>query len=400
MIKSKTWITKACILMQMYLHSRWKFRFPKSSDILIYDAESSGSFLGNILAGYEYDLVFLRGEETNFWYLLSAMRFKSFWIEDPIRTYAEQFLRYQNPRVVVTTIDNRVSFYQLKDKFPGIVFISLQNGHRDLADEFFLKIKAIPGLQCDYFFSFGTGVSEVYSKYISCDSISHGSIRNNLVCKSISQYNNDNFVFVSEWERCVGAGEKFVSYPHDVDVSWNDFYSSDDELLKACVDWCQNNLKKLIIVGRQRNALLSKMEFQYFSERISGCRWSFEAPIDFSSSYKVIDSAKIVVGVGSTLLFEALARGIRVGIFNSRKFHNFNHRPFDYQNPEVVKGKFWTDSTDSGEFLRILNFLDSISDEDWELERLTHTNRVMNFDQGNSQLIDVLNHVLLRSPHS
>jgi len=400
MLKSKTWITKAYSFIQLFLHSRWKFRFPQSSDILIYDAESSRSFFGNFLADYRCEEIFLRGEETNFWCLLSAMRFKSFWIEDPIRTYAEQFLRYQKPRVVMTTIDNRVNFYQLKNKFPGIVFISLQNGHRDLADEFFSKISAIPGLQCDYFFSFGTGVSEVYSKYISCDFISHGSIRNNLVGKSILQYNNDNVAFVSEWERCVGSGVKFVSYPNDVDVSWSDFYISDDELLRVCVDWCQKNLKKLIIVGRQRNALLSKMEFQYFSERISGCRWSFEAPIDFSSSYKVIDSAKIVVGVGSTLLFEALARGSRVGIFNARKFHNFNHRPFDYLNPEVVRGKFWTDSIDSCEFLRIINYVDSISDEDWEMERLKHTDRVMSFDQGNSRLIDVLNHALLGSPQS
>ena len=142
------------------------------------------------------------------------------------------------------------------------------------------------------------------------------------------------------------------------------------------------------------------MEFLYFSERINGCTWSFKAPIDFSSSYRVIDSAKIVVGVGSTLLFEALARGSRVGIFNSRKFHSFNHRPFDYQNPEVVRGKFWTDSTDSDEFLRIINYLDSISDQDWESERLNYTERVMNFDQGNSRLIDTLNHALLEFPQS
>lgn len=400
MLKSKTWITKAYSLIQLFLHSRWKFCFPQSSDILIYDAESSRSFFGSFLADYRCEEIFLRGEETNFWCLLSAIRFRSFWTADPIRIYAEQFIKFQKPKVVITTTDNRIDFYLLKKSFPKIVFIAIQNGSRDLADEFLLRIAVTPNLQCDYFFSFGTGIADVYKKCISCDVIVHGSLRNNLVNKLASDHIEDNVTFISEWERCVGDGEQFVSYSNDVHVSWSDFYIHDDELLRICVNWCRDNSKNLIIAGRQRDALLSKLEFQYFSERIVGCTWSFKTPTDFCSSYKVVDSARIVVGVGSTLLVEALARGNRVGIFNSRKFQNFNHRPFDYLSPETIKGKFWTDSTDNDEFLRIIKYLDSISDRDWELERLKYADRVMSFDQGNSQLIEVLNHVLLRSPQS
>lgn len=390
-------LKKIMLFKQIFLHRNVCFDFPHKTDILIYDAEDSHSFLGELLASFESGQIFLRGEETNIWCLLSAMMTKSFWTDDPIRTYAEQFLRFQKPAVVITAIDNRVEFYQLKIKFPGISFISLQNGYRDLADEFFLRISATPGLLCDYFFSFGDGIGEVYSRYISTSTISHGSIRNNLISKSYSQCNADCFAFVSEWERCVGVGEKYLSYANELYVSWIDFYKYDEELLKISVDWCRYNSKELIILGRQSDAILSKMEFEYFSGRITGCRWSFRAPSDFSSSYKSIDQVKIVVGVGSTLLFEALARGARVGIFNARKFHNFNHRPFDYQRPEMVKGKFWSDSTDKEEFLRVIRYLDAVTDQDWESERLKHTDQVMRFDQGNSRLVDVLKYLVPRT---
>ena len=152
MLKSKTWITKAYSLIQLFLHSRWKFCFPQSSDILIYDAECSRSFFGNFLADYRCEEIFLRGEETNFWCLLSAIRFRSFWTADPIRIYAEQFIKFQKPKVVITTTDNRIDFYLLKKSFPKIVFIAIQNGSRDLADEFLLRIAVTPNLQCDYFF--------------------------------------------------------------------------------------------------------------------------------------------------------------------------------------------------------------------------------------------------------
>ena len=208
---------------KIFIHRNLKFKFPRSTDILIYDAQSSRSFLGNLLADYRCEEIFLRGEETNFWCLLSAIRFRSFWFGDPIRTYAEQFLKFQNPKVIITTVDNEINFYQFKSRFPKIIFISIQNGYRDLADKFFVDISLTPGLRCDYFFSFGTGVSDVYKKYISCNSISHGSIRNNLVDKSALQRGNDDLAFVSEWERCVGTGEMFVSSTNDVHISWSDF---------------------------------------------------------------------------------------------------------------------------------------------------------------------------------
>ena len=120
--------------------------------------------------------------------------------------------------MVITTTDNRIDFYLLKKSFSKIVFIAIQNSSRDLADEFLLRISVTSNLQCDYFFSFGTGIADVYKKYISCDVIAHGSLRNNLVNKFASYHIADNVTFISEWERCVGDGEEFVSYSNDAHV--------------------------------------------------------------------------------------------------------------------------------------------------------------------------------------
>lgn len=387
---------KALLFRKIFLHRRIKFRIPSKVDVLVYDAKSM-DILGEFLRKWHTSGIFLRGEETNFWCLLSAIVRRSFWFDDPMRCYAEQFLKFQKPKIVVTTIDNSVGFYQLKQRFPSLKFISVQNANRDLADEFFLKISRISGLQCDYFFCHGIGIGKIYKKHIQCSVVSHGSMRNNMVERPMTRRPEDTIAFVSEWESSVADDERFVSYPNGRNVSWSKFFKPDNELLQLCVDYSVQNSRKLVIVGRQRNEFCSKLEHAYFAERISGCCWSFEAPTKFSSSYTVVDHARIIVGVGSTLLIEALARGCRVAIFNARKFHDFNHRPFIFDAPDAVRGSFWTDEVTLSEFARLVNYLDSISEIEWESERIRYTDRVMNFDAGNFQFVNTLSRILLGS---
>jgi surface carbohydrate biosynthesis protein len=354
-------------------------------------------FLGELLRKWQSSEIFLRGEETNIWCLLSAIVRPSFYLDDPMRCYAEQFLKFQKPKIVVTTIDDSVVFYQLKQRFPDVQFISVQDGNRDLGSEFFLKISRVSGLQCDYFFCAGSGIGEIYKRHIQCSVVCHGSIRNNMVERPMTRRSEDTIAFVSEWEPSVLDGERFVSYPNGRNVAWGEFFKPDTDLLPLFVDYCVRNLRKLVIVGRQRNEFSSDLERAYFAERISGCSWSFEAPTKFSSSYVVVDHARIILGVGSTLLVEALARGCRVAIFNARKFLDFNHRPFIFDEPNAVRGSFWTDEVTLSEFARLVNYLDSISDGEWESERIKYTDRVMNFDMGNFQLVNTFSRMLLES---
>ena len=387
---------KALLFRKIFLHHRIKFRIPSKVDVLVYDAKSM-DVLGEFLRRWHTSGIFLRGEETNFWCLLSAIVRRSFWFDDSMRCYAEQFLKFQKPKIVVTTIDNSVGFYQLKQRFPSLKFISVQNGSRDLADEFFLKISRISGLQCDYFFCFGTGIGKIYKKHIQCSVVSHGSMQNNMVERPMTRRLEDTIAFVSEWEPSVADDERFMSYPNGRNVSWSKFFKPDNELIQLCVDYSVQNSRKLVIVGRQRDEFCSKLEHAYFAERISGCSWSFEAPTKFSSSYTVVDHARIIVGVGSTLLIEALARGCRVAIFNARKFHDFNHLPFIFDEPDAVRGSFWTDKVTLSEFARLVNYLDSISEIEWESERIRYTDRVMNFDAGNFYFANTLSRLLLGS---
>lgn len=388
---------KAKLFRKIFLHRRIKVCALSKVDVLVYDASQSIEFLHNILHKWNTGTILLRGEQTNFWCLLSAMMRRSFWLDDPMRCYAEQFLKFQKPKIVITSTDNNFGFYQLKLKYPDIKFISVQNGLRDLSDEFFELISKTNDLQCDYFFCFGSGIADIYKKHIKCVAIRHGSIRNNMVAKPITRCPQNALAFVSEWEPPIEDDGIFLSYSNGVDVSWSDFFEPDAYLLNFCVEYSVKNFKKLVIIGRQRDELLSRLERAYYAERITDCSWSFQAPIDFSSSYQVVDTTEVIVGVGSTLLVEALARGGRVAIFNARKFQVYNHRPFDYHTPNLVQGSFWTDKVNATEFFRILSYLNSASETEWEFERSRYTDRVMSFDEGNSRLVQVVSQIMYES---
>jgi surface carbohydrate biosynthesis protein len=346
------------------------------------------------VAEHDYENLFLRGEVTNFWCFAISLARPTFWLDNPVFAYATTFICIQKPRVVITFVDNNYHFYRLKNKFPNITFISVQNGFRDLADEFFVQVSELPLASCDFLFCFGKGIAAIYKKHISCDAISHGSVRNNLVERCHLPDPSHAITFVSNWAPASSSSDIFLTYPDKTQILWSEFFSYEENLLQLCSSWCENKSKKLLIVGRYRDKKLAELEFQYYSERLNGSSWLFQKPSTWSSSYNAIDRSRICVGTDSTLLFEGLARGCRVAIFAARKFLDFNHRPFNYSDPEQGKGTFWSDEVNQSEFERVLSYLDEVSDSEWEAERLVYLDQVMNFDIGNRVFGDTLRGIL------
>ena len=380
---------KTFSLRRMFCPNELVFTFPTKTDILIFDAGPSIEYLEHEISRFNSTNVFLRGESINFWCLMFAMMHPSFWLKSPTSQYFESFLKIQKPALVVTAVDNSVIFYLLKNRYPKIKFIAIQNGVRDLGDEFFQKISDEKKYSCDYIFCFGRGIAFQYKKNIDCNIIANGSFRNNQVKKSDVR-NNNHIAFVSEWEPNEGNEDCYLSYANGKTVTWNDFFEPDKILLRFLVSYCKNNRKKLVIVGRQRDSLISKLELKYYLDLDLDLDWTFQAPQHFSSSYHAVDIVGCVVGIGSTLLLEAFARGKRVAIFNSRKFLELNHRPIDYEKPDVVEGKFWTDRVTESEFDRLIKFSIEGTNEEWEKARFEYVDKIMNYDPDNLAFFDLV----------
>ena len=75
------------------------------------------------------------------------------------------------------------------------------------------------------------------------------------------------------------------------------------------------------------------------------------------STYKIVDLAKIILSIDSTLGYEAAARGKNVGFFciRSKKFPLSTFK-FGWPVKKNSKGNFWTDKNSYSEISRIINF--------------------------------------------
>ena len=48
------------------------------------------------------------------------------------KKYVYQYIHYVKPQLIITYIDNNISYYKLKEKFKDITIIAVQNGNLTL----------------------------------------------------------------------------------------------------------------------------------------------------------------------------------------------------------------------------------------------------------------------------
>ena len=109
-----------------------------------------------------------------------------------------------NPKIVITFIDNNLSFYLLKKDFPKIKFISIQNGYRFLNDQMLFTLNNTKPrndyYSADYYFVFNVQIKKIMEQYINADYIVSGSLRNNKLPMSEPEYKfTGNIGFISRF---------------------------------------------------------------------------------------------------------------------------------------------------------------------------------------------------------
>ena len=95
-----------------------------------------------------------------------------------INDYYKIYISKVSPAIVITLVDNVVNFYKLKEEFPNIIFISIQNGLRKPGYDDIFKNKIFlnsKNLSCDYFFVFNKYIANKYSKYVDSNFIVLGA---------------------------------------------------------------------------------------------------------------------------------------------------------------------------------------------------------------------------------
>ena len=102
-------------------------------------------------------------------------------------TYFKNYVKFTSTKIVITTIDNNLSFYTLKNNLEDIKFISIQNGIRHKSDYYFNQnyihknYRYLKTLKCDHFFVFNKYILKKFKKIVTSKYHILGNYKNNYI---------------------------------------------------------------------------------------------------------------------------------------------------------------------------------------------------------------------------
>jgi surface carbohydrate biosynthesis protein len=358
--------------LNFIVNSKWHFNTPPRKNIVIYDSLRSES----LVKYFNKNSIFILRcrRETLVWkifiksIILDGFNWKYF------ESYIILLLKEVKPKYIFSLLDNDPKLYQLKFFLPNSKVISIQNGYRGYKKDIFNIVKKIKNpkkkFRIDKLFVFNKNIGLLYKKFLDCNPVEIGSFRNNsLIFKKKKE--NNQLLFISEYK----DKNQFNS-----DKEFNNFFKAEKLLIPFLYNYCKKNKIKFVICGRSN----AQNELSFYKKIIPNNDWKFLEKTNSNSSYKFINSSKIIVFISSTLGYEAMARNKKIAAFTIRSNYSklINHR-FGWPIKFSSKGFFWTNKPNIKEFEKILEYLNLTKNGNY-IKRISKVNsKILKFDKNN-----------------
>lgn len=376
--------------------SEKKWNFPKRKDILVYDG-TNFNILESYIKNYSFYILFKRGEEVNIPCIFLSIFKISFWLLNFSKAYEDTIIDFVKPKIAITFMDNNPGFFRLSNDHAQLTSILIQNGWRNGNDQIFLNNQKNK-FKVDYMFVFNMNIAEKFENFIQGQTKIIGSLKNNhfssIANKSSSV--NDCILYISSYR---GNNGNIMFYDdHGNPKYWNDLFKYDVALLYWLADWSIKNKKKIIICPRYADD--NNGEFSWYEKIFKNKKlvWEIFTKNNQDSSYQALEKAKIIISTPSTLGYEAFGRGKRTAFFICRgELINVKGFKFGWPKQFDDTGPFWSNRPNENEFVRIMDFLNSISDKDWLKICSSYKNEIINYEPGNPQIRDLLDNLATKN---
>ena len=366
-------------------------------DVVIYDAFSE-RHLYPLLDMSRVAVLDVEFHKVNAWVLLYSFRFG----RPNARTYLFAFLAITSPKVVITTCDNSINFYTIKDKFPHIVTIAVQNGRRntfgprrDSSFQFNLAhLDRRP--KVDSYFTFGTTEHLQFKPLIDGRFIAHGNLKNNYLAhvKASQSCGRRVMSYISSFPNLKSGIPTSVDsdipthFFQDKPIPHRSYFEPEGRIPRFLARYCRERDIEFQVIGKQEAT--STHESEYFRAHVGDTSLKVIPCSPEGASYQALLNSDFVVSIDSTLAYEMLGRGKRTAFLTIRgsAIGIDGVRCTNFGFPEVKddSGPFWTNIDDEDEFVRVLNFVVTSSNLEWEEEASKLRTVVMNYDPLNSVL--------------
>ena len=357
---------------------------PKKKKILIYDASNSKLII-NYLYKRDYGVLCTRREEFSLFIIFKCLVKMKF----SFREYYIEYIKYVNPKLIITYIDNNPFFYELKNRLK-IKTMFIQNGLRTAIGDLFqfvldensriLKDVKNKKFSVDYMLIWNDELGRFLNKFIKGKFYSIGSFANNLFYKKNMKPKKD-IIFIS----CIRFSSNLNTIMNG--VSYNDYIKNEKKFYFYLENFCEENNLALHILGKTN----SNFEFQYFCKNFSK-KFIFIPRTKNRKTYDILSDYKYLVTFDSSLGYEMLIRGNKVGFFSrfEENFYPYKTIKFGWLQKIRNCGPFWTDTINKKEVYRILDFLINTKENFWKNRIKKFALRLINFDKNNIKFKNIL----------
>ena len=342
------------------LRSKLTFEIPKKEKILFIGSHNVDLFAEQIL---KKNHSICEIDKLNFWISIISV-FKTYSSEPRVNYYIN-YIKFTDPKLVITFLDNYHYFYLLKKFFNKKMFISIQNGWRGGIGDFFEEstLKKFSNLKADYILTFNEIIGKKFQENVQCKNLVIGSFRNNIF--NIKKFSRKNsLAFISSYFK------RDMDFFHNTKLSkiyFKDYFLSDKYIVDFLSNYCLKNSLEFFVIARRNN----DDEFNYFSK--NNTKLSILPKKNRYCSYEYVDEFKQVIGTDTSLGYESLFRGNKVGFYNIRKhfISQFTNEKLDCHNflwPSFIKkeGPFWTHEKNVNSMKRVVDFVVRSSDVEWK----------------------------------
>ena len=360
---------------------RWKILPPRRANVLLYFL-TGADVIKPYFAENELQIVDLREKEINIFVALLCLIDRDL----SAQNYAIRYIGIVKPKLVLTFIDNFPPFFQVKNRFPDIQTMLIQNGIRSERGDLFgrlLESLQLRNNHVDKMFVFGKAIGQIYSKYISGEIVPIGSFKNNLLPKTVPK--TQSIAYISTYRP--GISEDFIvpdSSPGHP-VTYQQLTARRERTITFIAEYCKKHQKQFVIVGKDEDFNAEK---RYYQNLLQNYSWKLEPRRTSMRSYEVLNESEIVVFNSSTLGYESLARGKKTAAFLiDAKLLDAEALKFGWPAVVADDGEFWTHQLDETRFTEILDYLTSVSQSDWERVCSETMKDIITYDENNSQFV-------------
>ncbi len=303
--------------------------------------------------------------------------------------YCEEYIKLVKPKLIITFLDNYDIIYKLKAKNSKKIVV--QNSYRYGSNILNFKSKEIDKNSIDHFFVYNKNIGNFINKHLNCKIHPVGSFLLNSLDFDTQVNVKYKYLYVSAYRRVDSNNNKISSY-----TSYIKFQEQEKKLVKLLSQYLFQTNQTLNILGG--NKYLYDEEYKYFKDILKENKnWNFIKPEKrhYSFPYRCVNSAEIILGIDSSLLYESIALGKKTIFFNCRVLDKYldENRHFGWPKKFDDEGFFWTKNLSLDSISSKINSIDKLSKNEWNDGIKDYKSHLLNYDKSNKTFNDTVSKI-------